>query len=116
MFRYIIRRTYYKNGCNGNLIMKNLDNILAYRIKNYLTSLSMKTKFHYDSFLNKWTINTCLPNSSDVWYTWTSFEKFLLGDYSVFGIHSLKISIPNADYLISDSFEELNIKMDLIGI
>lgn len=96
--------------------MKNLDNILAYRIKNYLNSLSMKTKFHHDSFLNEWTINTCLLNSSTDWYTWTSFEKFLLGDYSVFGIPSLKISIPNADYLVSDSLEELNIKMDLMGI
>ena len=96
--------------------MKNLENILAYRIKNYLNSLSMKTKFHYDHFLDKWTINTYLPNSSAAWYSWTSFEKFLLGDYSVFGNHSFKRSIPNSDYLISDSFEELAIKMDLIGI
>lgn len=96
--------------------MENLENILAYRIKNYLTSLSMKTKFYYNSFLKEWTINTCLPNSSEAWYTWTSFKKFLLGDYSVFGIHSLKISIPNANYLISNSFEELALKMDLMGI
>jgi hypothetical protein len=47
---------------------------------------------------------------------WTSFENFLLGDYSVFGNHSLKISIPNANYLISNSFEELALKMDLMGI
>ena len=96
--------------------MKNLENILAYRIKNYLTSLSMTTKFHYDRFLDVWTINTRLSNSSDVWYSWSSFEDFLLGDYSVFGNYSLKISIPNSDYLISDSFEELAIKMDLMGI
>ena len=96
--------------------MKNLENILAYRIKNYLNSLSMKTKFHYDSFLDKWTINTCLLNSSDEWVSWSSFENFLLGDYSVFGNHSLKRSIPNSYYLISDSFEELAIKMDLMGI
>lgn len=96
--------------------MKNLDNILAYRIKNYLTSLSIKTKFHYDSFIDKWTINTYLPNSYGVWYSWTSFENFLLGDYSVFGNHSFKKIIPNADYLISNSFEELTIKMDLMGI
>jgi hypothetical protein len=94
--------------------MENLENILAYRIKNYLISLSIKTKFHYDSFLNKWAINVYLPNSSVGWYSWSSFEKFLLGDYSVFRIHS--ISIPNSDYLISDSFEELAIKMDLMGI
>jgi hypothetical protein len=96
--------------------MKNLDNILAYRIKNYLTSLSMKTKFHYDRFIDKWTINVYLPNSSTEWYLWYSFETFLLGDCSVFGNHSLKISIPNSDYLISNSFEELAIKMDLMGI
>jgi hypothetical protein len=96
--------------------MENLENILAYRIKNYLTSLSMKTKFHYDSFIDKWIINTSLPNSSDTWYSWSSFENFLLGDYSVFGNHALKISIPNSDYLISNSFEELAMKMDLLGI
>jgi hypothetical protein len=96
--------------------MENLENILAYRVKEYLNSLSMKTKFRYNDFFNDWTINTCLPNSSTQWYTWTSFEKFLLGDYSVFGIPSLKISIPYSDYLISDSLEELNIKMDLMGI
>jgi hypothetical protein len=96
--------------------MKNLDIILAHRIKIYLNSLSMKTKFYYDDIFNEWTINTCLPNSSDSWYAWTSFENFLLGDYSVFGIPSLKISIPNSDYLISNSLEELAIKMDLIGI
>jgi hypothetical protein len=94
--------------------MKNLENILAYRIKNYLTSLSMKTRFNYDPFIDKWTISTCAPNSSISWYTWTSFEKFLLGDYSVFGMHS--VSIPTADYLISNSFEELVLKMDLMGI
>lgn len=108
--------TCYENGLNGDLSMENLDNILAHRIKNYLISLSMNTKFYHDSFLNKWTINTFLPNSSTVWYTWTSFEKFLLGDYSVFGIPSLKISIPNSNYLISNSLEELAMKMDLIRI
>jgi hypothetical protein len=76
----------------------------------------MKTKFHYDSFLDKWTINVCLLDISVAWYSWSSFEKFLLGDYSVFGNHALKISIPNSDYLISNSFEELAIKMDLMGI
>lgn len=96
--------------------MENLENILAYRVKNYLTSLSMKTKFHYDPFIDKWTISIYSPNSSMPWYTWTSFEKFLLGDYSVFGMHSLKILIPHANYLISNSFEELAIKMDLMGI
>lgn len=96
--------------------MENLENILAYRIKNYLTSISMKTKFHYDPFIGKWTISICLPNSSEVWYRWTSFENFLLGDYSVFGMHSLKILIPTANCLISNSFEELALKMDLMGI
>ena len=96
--------------------MKKLDSILAYRIKKYLTSLSITTKFHYDSFIDKWTISICLPNSSETWYTWTSFEKFLLGDYSVFGMHSLKILIPHANYLISNSFEELALNMDLMGI
>jgi hypothetical protein len=57
-----------------------------------------------------------LPNSSDAWYSWPSFENFLLGDYSVFGNHSIKKHIPCSDYLISDSLEELNIKMDLMGI
>ena len=94
--------------------MKNLENILADRIKNYLTSLSMKTEFNYYPFIDEWTINVCAPNSSVSLYTWTSFEKFLLGDYSVFGMNS--VSILNSDYLISDSFEELAIKMDLMGI
>lgn len=76
----------------------------------------MKTKFHYDSFLDRWTINVYVPNSSISWYSWTSFETFLLGDYSVFGNHALKIAIPNSDYLISNSFEELAMKMDLLGI
>ena len=96
--------------------MKNLDNVLAYRIKNYLTSLSMNTKFHYDRFLDRWTINVCLRDSSVTWYSWSSFENFLLGDYSIFGNHALKISIPNSDYLMSNSLEELAIKMDLMGI
>lgn len=96
--------------------MENLENILAYRIKNYLISLSMKTKFHHNSYLDNWTINVCLPNSSAAWYSWTSFEKFLLGEYSVFGNPAFKISIPSANYLISNSFEELAIKMDLMGI
>jgi hypothetical protein len=34
----------------------------------------------------------------------------------VFGNHSIKKNIPNSDYLVSDSLEELNIKMDLMGI
>ena len=96
--------------------IKNLDSVLAYRIKTYLNSLSMKTKFYYDSVFNEWTINVYLPNYSAAWYSWTSFEKFLLGDYSVFGNHSFKISIPNSDYLISNSLEELAMKMDLMGI
>ena len=96
--------------------MKISDNILAYRIKNYLASLSMKTNFYYNKFLDNWTITVYLPNSSAAWYSWTSFEKFLLSDYSVFGNHSFKKHIPNSDYLISYSLEELAIKMDLMGI
>ena len=96
--------------------MEKIDNILADRVKTYLNSLSMKTEFYCDIFSKKWTINTYLPNSSTKWYAWTSFEKFLLGDYSVFGIPSLKISIPNSDYLIFNSLEELAMKMDLMGI
>jgi hypothetical protein len=96
--------------------MENSDNVLAYRIKNYLNSLSMKTEFHYDSFIDKWIINVHLSDSSTTWCAWSSFENFLLGDYSVFGNGAFKKRIPNSDYLISNSFEELAIKMDLIGI
>jgi hypothetical protein len=108
--------TCYEDGPDGNLSMKNLDNILAYRIKTYLTSLSMKTKFHYNSFIDEWTINVNLPNGSTIWYSWLSFKDFLLGDYSVFGNYPLKKHIPNSDYLISDSLEELAMKMDLLNI
>lgn len=96
--------------------MENLDNILAYRVKTYLNSISIKTKFYYDSFMDKWIINVYLPNSSTTWYSWSSFESFILGDYSVFGNGVFKKVISYSDYLISNSLEELAIKMDLIGI
>lgn len=94
--------------------MDNLNSILAYKIKIYLASISIKTKFHYDRFIDKWTINVQSPNSSETWYTWSSFESFLLGDYSVFGNSVFKKVIPYSDYLISDSLEELDLKLTLI--
>jgi hypothetical protein len=96
--------------------MENLENILAHRIKTYLNSISIETEFHYRSSKDVWTIIVYLPNNSKGWYTWTSIEKFLLGDYSVFRNNVFKNVIPYSDYLISDSLEELNIKMYLMGI
>jgi hypothetical protein len=92
-----------------------MENILAYRIKNYLIGCNIKIKFDLNSDLNKITISVFLPNS-DVCYSWFSFDDFLLGDYSVFGNPVFKQLIPGFNYLISDSFEELAMKMDLMGI
>jgi hypothetical protein len=95
--------------------MDNLNSILAYKIKTYLASISIKTKFHYDRFIDKWIINVQSPNNSEIWYSWASFENFLLSNNSVFGNNEFKNLIPYSDYLISDSFEELSIKLTLIG-
>jgi hypothetical protein len=92
-----------------------MESILTYRIKNYLIGCNIKIKFYLDSDLNKVTISVFLPNS-DVCYSWFSFNNFLLGNYSVFGNPVFKHLIPSFNYLISNSFEELAMKMDLLGI
>jgi hypothetical protein len=93
-----------------------MESILAYRVKTYLNSISIKTKFYYSSLIDKWTIIVYLPNRSDEYYMWLSFKSFLLGDYSVFGNSECKMLYSYFDYLISDSVEELAMKLDLIGV
>jgi len=92
-----------------------MENVLAYRIKKYLIKYNIKIKFHLNPHLNKWVISAFLPNSN-TYYSWYSFNDFLLGDYSIFGNHTFKKIIPHFTCLISNSFEELTIRMDLIGI
>jgi hypothetical protein len=93
-----------------------MENVLAYRIKKYLNSgYNIKIKFRLNPHLNEWVISAFLPTST-TYYSWYSFNDFLLGDYSIFGNHTIKRIIPHFTYLISSSFEELTIKMDLMGI
>lgn len=43
--------------------------ILAHRIKTYLNSISIETKFHYRSSKDVCTIIVYLPNNSKGWYS-----------------------------------------------
>ena len=50
-------------------------------------------------------------------YKWTTLDEMLLGDrYSIFGNLVVVHKIPEFNSLISNSIDELKIKMDLINI
>ena len=83
------------------------------RLENVLSRHGMRLEYSQSN--DTWQLWPSIK--SKFCYTWTTIDKLLLGsDYSIFGNLVVTHKIPEFGMLISNSIDELRIKMDLINI